>query len=176
MTRILGAILAGGQSRRFGTDKAVACLDGRPLIEHVVAALRRQCDAIVIVGRPFPGLEALADRPHPGLGPLGGLAAALHAGQARGFEMVLTAPCDTPRLPRDLVDILSPSPAYLADTQVIGLWPCAAAALLDAHIASNPRRSMLGWAVSIGAAPRRLALPIVNINTPEDLQGLADAP
>ena len=37
--RVLGAILAGGQSRRFGSDKASASLDGKSLLDHVADAL-----------------------------------------------------------------------------------------------------------------------------------------
>ena len=38
--RILGAILAGGQARRFGSNKALARLHGEPLIAHAARALR----------------------------------------------------------------------------------------------------------------------------------------
>ncbi|MFM2236672.1 MAG: MobA-like transferase domain, partial [Pseudomonadota bacterium] len=36
----LGAIIAGGKATRFGSDKAAAQLNGRPLIEHVAYGLR----------------------------------------------------------------------------------------------------------------------------------------
>ena len=75
--KILGAILAGGQSRRFGSDKAVATWHGKALLDHVADALRPSCAQLIVVGRTWPGLETIADYPAPGLGPLGGLAGAL---------------------------------------------------------------------------------------------------
>ncbi len=84
MTRVLGAILGGGRSSRFGSDKALATLDGRALIDRVAAALAPQVDALIVVGRDHPGLTAVADRPAPDLGPLGGIAGALHYAAAHG--------------------------------------------------------------------------------------------
>lgn len=37
--RIAGLVLAAGPARRFGAPKQLACLDGRPLLEHVLAAM-----------------------------------------------------------------------------------------------------------------------------------------
>jgi len=48
---LTGIVLAGGKSRRFGTDKADALLGDRTLLEHVVAVLEDVADSIVIVGR-----------------------------------------------------------------------------------------------------------------------------
>lgn len=81
---ILGAMLAGGRSRRFGSDKALADIGGKPMIAHVVDALAPQVDSLVIRGRDWPGLARIGDRPGDGLGPLGGgVNAALH--RARGM-------------------------------------------------------------------------------------------
>ena len=106
--KILGAIIAGGQARRFGSDKAAALVDGRALLDHVADGLRGQVDALVVVGRDWPGMESIADRPGPDQGPLGGICAALHHAQAHEFDAVLTAGCDTlpvpqllPSLPRE---------------------------------------------------------------------------
>ncbi|MGK2284557.1 molybdenum cofactor guanylyltransferase [Pedomonas sp. V897] len=103
----LGAILAGGESRRFGRDKAEARLAGKRLLDHVAGQLAPQVDALVVVGGPArAGYDALPDRPAPGLGPLGGLNAALHEAARRGLAWVLTAPCDAARLPPDLAERL----------------------------------------------------------------------
>jgi len=170
--KVLGAILAGGASRRFGSDKAEAMLDGRKLIDHVADTLRRDCDALVICGRTHSQIRHLDDRPAAGLGPLGGLCAALTHGRDTGFDAVLSAPCDTPGLPHDLLAILSlAGPAsYAADHPVIGLWSCALADRLQAHLAQSADRSMRAWARVAGAAPVPVA-GIFNINTPEDLAG-----
>jgi hypothetical protein len=80
---ILGAVLAGGQSSRFGSDKALAELDGRTLLARAVEALQAQCDAVVVVGREDAPVPTLPDRPRPGMGPLGGIAAALHHAAGR---------------------------------------------------------------------------------------------
>jgi len=91
--RVLGAILAGGQSSRFGSDKAEAPLGAKRLIDHVAAALRPQVDALIVTGGPSrAGFTCVPDRPAPGLGPLGGLHAALHESPRLGFDWVLTAP------------------------------------------------------------------------------------
>ena len=99
--RVLGAILAGGQARRFGSDKALALLAGRALIDHVAAALGPQVEALVVCGREHQGSTSVPDRPAAGLGPLGGLAGALHYAREHGYDAVVSAPCDTPLLPDD---------------------------------------------------------------------------
>jgi molybdenum cofactor guanylyltransferase len=112
------------------------------------------------------------DRPAPGLGPLGGLAAALHAGRERQFDVVVSVPCDTPHLPADLVEQLGAAPAFLIDLPVIGVWPSAMSPALDRHIAAAERRSMQAWARQCGATPRRLMQPLANLNTEADLTAL----
>ena len=47
----LGAVLAGGQSSRFGSDKALAVLYGQTLLTRAVATLAQWCDTVVVVGR-----------------------------------------------------------------------------------------------------------------------------
>jgi molybdenum cofactor guanylyltransferase len=168
--RILGAILCGGQSSRFGSDKAMALLQGRPLIEHVHAALSRQTDAVIACGRAYPSIDRVDDRPVSGLGPLGGLNTALHAAAERGFDAVLSVPCDAPYLPGNLVEQLGTmSPAYVADIPVIGLWPVSLAPLLDAFIITDMKRSMRGWACAAAARPVTPDAPIAQANTPAEL-------
>lgn len=74
-------ILAGGQSRRFGSDKARATIGGVPLIVRVAEALRPKAASVTVVAAEAGayedlGLTTIADRVG-GLGPMGGLAAAL---------------------------------------------------------------------------------------------------
>lgn len=169
--KLLGAILAGGRSRRFGSDKAEAMLDGRTLLAHVADALRPQCDALVLCGRTHREMASLEDRPHAGLGPLGGLCAALAYGQRAGFAAVLSAPCDSPDLPRNLHDRLSgvSGPAYVADLPVVGLWPCVLAEALHSWLQANNDRSLNAWARAVSATPVEVAHQLGNINTRDDL-------
>lgn len=126
-------------------------------------------DGVVVVGRD----GGVPDRPGPGLGPLGGIAGALHHAAAHGFASVLTLPCDTPRLPDALVTaLLRRAPSYCSDAPVIGHWPTDLADALVDHIASDPRRSVRGWAQQIGALPIASPEPIANVNTPADLAAL----
>jgi len=172
MMRLLGAVLAGGRSSRFGSDKALAELHGRPLIDHAIQALAAQTDAVVVCGRAW-GDQWVADRPAPDLGPLGGINAALHAAIERGFGAVLTIPCDAPLLPGDLRDRLTGSGgAFCAEMPVIGLWPIAVAESLDRWLAGDAANSVRGWARSVGALPVELGGILHNVNTPENLQAL----
>ncbi len=171
--RILGAVLAGGAARRFGSDKAMALLDGRPLIQHVLAALGKQVDTVVVAGRSVAGYEALADRPGPGLGPLAGLCAALHHAARNGFDAVVSVSCDTPLLPDDLVARLAAeAPSQVEGHYLIGCWPAALAGVLDAHLAGTQDRSLRGWGRRVGARAVRFAQEIANVNRPEDLERL----
>jgi molybdopterin-guanine dinucleotide biosynthesis protein A len=177
VTGLLGAILAGGQSQRFGSDKAVALLAGQSLIDRVAAALASQVDGVVLVGRDerLGEIAAIPDRPSPGLGPLGGLNAALHHARARGYAAVMTVGCDMPILPPDLAERLRAAgcPSFVAAIPIIGLWPADIADRLDLFLASDPRRSMRGWAAEAGAATLLLREDLPNINTPDDLSMLA---
>jgi molybdenum cofactor guanylyltransferase len=168
----LGAILAGGKSSRFGSDKALAVHDGRPLIEHVASALSVQCDALVVVGRTQDGYQCISDRPAPNMGPLAGLASALAHAADIGFDHVLTVGVDTLGIPADLHAKLEPAPAYVVNQPVIGLWPVAALALLDEILKSDERHSMLHFIDRLGARGVALESPPANINTPADLENL----
>ena len=109
---ILGAVIAGGRSTRFGSDKALAMIGGERLIDRTIAALDPQVDRLVVCGREWPGCLSLADRPQAGLGPLGGLAAALRYARLCGFAKLLSVPVDALAIPHDLVAILAgPGPA-----------------------------------------------------------------
>jgi molybdopterin-guanine dinucleotide biosynthesis protein A len=165
----LGAIFAGGQARRFGTDKAAAAVDGVALIDRVAAALRPQCDHLIVVGREWPGLTSVHDAPRPGLGPLGALAGALRFAGVAGYGDVLTAGCDLPDLPGGLGPLLTPGPAVVMGQPLIGLWPAELERLLLDHLSGNADRSMRGWIAACGARQVQFGGTIANINTPSDL-------
>ncbi len=165
----IGAILAGGRSERFGSDKADARLDGRRLIDWVADALTPQVVDIVICGRDEPGQHCLADRPEPGIGPLGGLAAALHYAAKNDAGFVVSTGCDTPDIPPDLLDYLTGEGAAILDDQpVIGFWPVRLVEQLDAFIADGGR-SLYGFADHVGARRITLDHSLANINRPDDL-------
>ena len=167
--KVLGAVLAGGRSSRFGSDKALALLGGRPLIDHAVEALAAQCDGVVIAGREHGDIATVADWPAPGAGPLGGLGGALRHAAKHGFDAVLSCGVDTVGLPRGLRAALSPPPSYAASQPVLGLWPAAAIYALETMLRGSARRSMIGFADHIGAHAVELAHEPANINTPDDL-------
>ncbi len=167
---ILGVVLSGGRSSRFGSNKADALLEGRALIEHVRALLAPHVDRTVVVGGDRGDIP---DLPRPGMGPLGGIAGALcHASDA-GFASVLTIACDMPRLPDGLLAALARElPSYCPDAPVLGHWPAATGAPLCVRIDAFPDRSVRRWAQAIGALAIPAAVPIANINTPADLATL----
>ena len=163
--KLLGAILAGGASRRFGSDKALADIGGRPMIEHVIDGLRSQVDDLVICGRPWRDLPMLADRPEPCLGPLGGLNAALTHAQDAGYDGVLCMPVDVLPIPTGLRrNIEDPGRPWVLERQTaIGYWPASLAGALDAYLASG-HRSIQGWIDAAGATRVAELVPMHNIN------------
>lgn len=113
---IVGLVLAGGRSSRFGREKALAELDGRPFIAYVVSALTAGCERVAINARRgslaarFAEAHALpcrADAPEDPDGPMAGVKAGLVWAIEEGADMLATAPCDTPFLPSDMVERLA---------------------------------------------------------------------
>lgn len=102
---ITAAVLAGGEGRRVGgADKGLLLLDGRPLIAHVMAALRGQANTIMICAnrnadRYAEFAPVIADGEEGFRGPLAGIAVALRACKN---EWLLTVPVDCPQPPLDL--------------------------------------------------------------------------
>lgn len=174
MTRILGAVLAGGRSSRFGSDKAMALLDGRTLLAHAVAQLAPHAELVAICGRTEPGLLCLPDRPCPGLGPLGGLNAALRHAAGHDFAGVLSIGCDMPLLPAELARALvGGSAAVLQGQHLAGFWPACLGPALDRHLAETEDRSIAAWLRTL--SPRRIPAPALpNINTIADLAAVSN--
>lgn len=171
-TKILGAVLAGGQSRRFGSDKALAVLEGTTLLERAVAGLAALCGDVVVIGRGEAPVMTVPDRPAPGLGPLGGIAGALHYAGEQGYDAVLVYPVDGGSCGPDLLAALDPGPAYCESQPVIGLWPVSTLVAVEGILAGNGSHSLRAFAAATGARAVALALPPANINTPADLAAL----
>jgi molybdenum cofactor guanylyltransferase len=169
---ILGCVLAGGLSTRFGSDKALAELQGHTLLSRAVDALSGWCEYVVVVGRETAPAPTLPDWPRPGMGPLGGIAAALHLARNEAYDAVLTCGVDSAGLPEDLLTLLSPAPAYLADQPVIGLWPASAFAAIEHILTTEGKHSMRQFAEVINARSVQSAMKTANINTPDDLKAL----
>jgi len=102
-----GVILAGGQSSRMGTNKALLDLGGEPLIGRMARRFTAWFAQVLIVTNTpeqyaFLGLPTASDR-IPGLGPLGGLEAGLRTSR---FEQAFFAACDMPFVNEGLVRYL----------------------------------------------------------------------
>lgn len=166
---VLGAIIAGGQARRFGSDKALAMHQGKPLIRHAIDTLRPQVATLVLCGRDHEGIERIEDRPGPGLGPTGAINAALHRAAQMGLRGVLTVPVDVLPLPGDLALRLATDGLACFDQQfLVAFWPVELAEAVDDYVAQGGRKpaELLD---RFGA--RRVADPpgIANVNRPGDL-------
>lgn len=173
--RILGAVIAGGLSRRFGSDKALAMIGGHSMMAHVVAALRPQVDGLVVCGRAWPDTEALADLREGRIGPLAGLEAALHFAAEKGFDGVLSIPVDTLPLPFNLNALLVGNhPTVLRHQYLIGYWPIYCRSRLSHHIDSGGR-SLRSWVEQSLARLVDEPFAITNINRPSDLEALDGA-
>lgn len=166
---ILGAVLAGGMSSRFGSDKALAQIDGRTLISLAVDALSGWCEHVVVTGRETAPAPTLPDWPHAGMGPLGGLAAAMRHAQDEGYEAVLSCGVDAGFLPDELPALLGPAPACLAVQPIIGLWPASVTPQLEALLQGDGSHSMNRFADIVGARRVEIATAVANINTADDL-------
>jgi molybdopterin-guanine dinucleotide biosynthesis protein A len=182
---LIGAILAGGHSRRMGRPKeGVLLWDGRPMIEHVVEAMQAVCRRVVIVGAcrgwtPEPPIIRLDDR-QADLGPLGGIDTLLSSGLAGGY---LVVGCDQPLLTPQILRLLTTAsdqtaPYFLRTEGGVDLDPfpgyfpagwlqVARSALRDGRLAIRDviRRHHAGWVT----LPETLRRGVESLNTPAEV-------
>ena len=78
---LVGVVLAGGASRRMGTDKALVEVAGRPMLDWVVDAVAAVTNDVVVSGEPRPHfaehLRFVEDKGEPKRGPLAGIVAVM---------------------------------------------------------------------------------------------------
>jgi molybdenum cofactor guanylyltransferase len=121
MEPIVGAVLAGGASRRMGTPKATLELGGRPLLEYPLAAVQGAGLEPAVVAKPGSPLPPLAvprwDEPDEPVHPLTGIVAALTAARGRP---VLAVACDMPFVTAELLADLAARAGPLVVPEVDG--------------------------------------------------------
>ena len=108
---VSGIVLAGGQSRRLGRDKAVEPFQGQPLIERVIQVVSQLTDETVVVvddqargdALPLPPGVGTAPDLYPGAGSLGGIFTGLSAGR---MPWGLVVACDMPFVNLELMRYL----------------------------------------------------------------------
>lgn len=105
-----GAVLAGGESSRYGSPKALAEIGGRRIVDRVIAALRVVTPDIIISANEPELFEDLELPTFPddreGLGPLGGIHTVLRRAREAGRPGVLAVACDLPFPSVELLSLL----------------------------------------------------------------------
>ena len=198
---ITGLILAGGQGTRMGRcDKGMLPLHGQPLAQHVLQRLAPQVGALALNVNEYQdsylafGVPVWPDELAGHCGPLAGLQSGL---RRAATPYLLTAPCDSPLLPHDLVTRLAAAllaqdaDLAIAVTEetdpasglpqrrrhpVFCLVKTAALPQLDAYLASGERR-VGAWHGPLKRAEVLFddASAFRNINTPQELASLEAA-
>lgn len=189
---MIGVLLAGGQASRLGGgDKARRLVGGVPIVDRVIAVMRRQCDGLIINANgdlarfDAYGLPCIADAVPDQPGPLAGVLAGLDYVAAHHPEVrfAATVPVDAPFLPIDLVARLQDR--RIEDTAAIVCARSArrghyAVALWAVELRHDLRQALHEGRRTMGAFVERHAFayadwpstpfdPFFNVNTPEDL-------
>jgi molybdopterin-guanine dinucleotide biosynthesis protein A len=195
--KVVGLLLAGGQSRRMGGgDKTLRILGGIPLLDRVIERLRPQVDALVLNANGDPGrfasyaLPVVADSVSGFAGPLAGVLAGLDwaASLRPDCPYIVSVATDAPFLPTDLVtrlaDGLDAAHADLACAAsggrahpVFGMWPVRLREDLRHAVVAEGIRKVDLWTerhklatVSFAEQP---VDPFFNANRPEDFETAA---
>lgn len=191
-TDVRGLVLAGGRSRRMGSDKAALVIDGATQLDRAVALLARHLDDVRVSTRADQA-DDVARRRYPqihdryeGLGPVAGILSALEAVPDATW---LVLACDLPNIDDETIVTLlaaadrdEPVTAYRSAAggrheglpePLCALWRPAAATMIQRFVAEDvtcPRKMLIRSGVELLEQPRPGAL--INVNTPEDLEGL----
>ncbi|MBI1173800.1 MAG: molybdenum cofactor guanylyltransferase [Sideroxydans sp.] len=176
-------ILAGGLGTRIGGAKALQLLQGQPLIDWVLQAVRVQCGTVLISANDNPasfshcGCPVLPDQTTGYAGPLAGLQAAM---LQASHEWVASVPCDAPFLPADLLARLhaamgSPAEAAVAVTggrrqPAIALYRRSVLPKLNDYLAGGGRK-VKAWqdSLQLSEVPFEHAAAFINLNSVHEL-------
>lgn len=181
-------ILAGGKSRRFGSDKALAKVGGRSLIDVMNERLQIQTSGPIAINTGSPELQELygnsviPDRLSGAFGPLSGLHTAMCWAREHRFDSVVTTSVDTPLLPFNFIARLVEhgAPAIARSESGLqplhGVWPTRLHEALESRLLDG-MRAVRAWAELCHAAEIVFPLqdgvdPFFNVNTPADLDRL----
>lgn len=178
-----GLVLAGGQSRRMGRDKAALQVNGRTALERTVAMLAPHCETVFVSVRAGDDDDLRARYPqindrHGGVGPADGIASALaHAPEAAW----LVVACDLPRLSSAALQALIAGRDPRADATAFrsgrdelpeplcAIYEPRSRALIEEHLARDkrcPRKMLL--TMNTRLLPPADDDALANANTPDD--------
>lgn len=186
-----GIVLAGGLARRMGGgDKSLRLLNGRPILDHVIARLAPQVPMLAINANGDParfsawGLPVIPDIMADNPGPLAGVLTGMRWASAAGLRDIVTVPADTPFIPTTLVMQLHEArirdAAGIAiavsdgrDHPVIALWSVTLAARLDHALRIEGTRQVRAFLdrqrIARAHFPSLPFDPFFNINCPGDI-------
>ena len=188
---ILGVILAGGKSSRFGSNKSLSNLSNSKLIEHVINKINKYFSEILIVSNDSklilddPNIKIIKDCKEGYLGPLVGVLSAMkYANQSNKYNWVITFPCDTPFFDEIIIEKMiqktysKKEKIFLIKEKnqrhnIFGAWSTNLENILEEDLKNNFRKVDL-WADKIGCSfiekDIKKENEFLNINTKEDLE------
>ena len=185
---ILGVVLDGGRSKRFGQNKSMVKFGNKTLLEHILYKIKSKFSKIIIVSNEnkIKDFTVIKDCIEGQLGPLVGVLSAMKWIKKNNFpySWVATFPCDTPFFNISIIDEfkkaskLNDSYLYFIKTKekrhnIFGLWSIKLIETLEEDITKNDHRKVEKWADKIGVKTINVSYdnidPFFNINTKEDL-------
>ena len=188
---ILGTVLAGGKSQRFGEDKSQVKLAGKLLIDHMLTEIIDEFKELLIVSNnkiSFHNSERISiiEDFEKGLGPLGGVLSAMKwiKENQKDYKWIVTFPVDTPFFKRQILkDFIqninfNESDLFFIKSNntrhnIFGLWSINLLDKLEKDLKNGERKVEL-WANNTGVKIINMEFsnndPFFNINTKEDLK------
>ena len=185
---ILGVVLAGGKSERFGKDKSEIKLGSKTLLIHTLDKIKSKFNKIIIVSnnKYSKDYTTISDCIEGQLGPLVGVLSAMKWVKKNNFsyKWIATFPCDTPFFNISIIDKFievskdNDSSLYFAKSNkkrhnIFGLWSLKLIEILEKDIVKKNHRKVEDWANKIGVKTINVNYneidPFFNINTKEEL-------
>ena len=188
---ILGTVLAGGKSQRFGEDKSQVRLEGTLLIDYILSEIKDEFKEILIVSnnkiqfKNSEKISMIADF-EKGQGPLGGVLSAMKwvKQKNKDYKWISTFPADTPFFRREILQNffkeikIEESRLFFIKSNntrhnIFGLWSIDLLGELEEDLKKGDRKVEL-WANKVGVKVIDMKFinedPFFNINTKEDLE------
>jgi len=189
---ILGIILAGGKSSRFGEDKSTAKLGNKTLLDHTVNKIENEFNEILVISNNkefnFKNnkIHVVEDCIEGQLGPLVGILTAMKwvKKNNKNYKWIASFPCDTPFFDMKFISELkikiketSKKLIFLNSDKkrhnIFGLWSVDLIETLEEDIKNGLRKVEL-WADKIGYENININEEkfdkFLNINTKKDLE------